>query len=95
MPRQRARIWTQTHTRGVKSFWRLVKRGNHATLHGSSPEHRNRYVQEFAGCQNVRESDTVDQMAGLLAGMVGKRLRYPQFIAKNGLRFGARPAFQR
>ena len=41
-----------------------------------SVKHLGRYVQEFAGRHNQRLSDTLDQMAFVVAGMVGKRLRY-------------------
>ena len=50
-----------------------------------SPKHLDRYVNEFSGRHNVRESDTVDQMAGVIAGMAGKRLCYSDLIADNGL----------
>ena len=80
----------QAHTNGVESFWGMLKRGYYGTFHKISPKHPNRYVQEFAGRQNVREFDTVDQMGGLVAGMSGRRLRYRTLIAPNGLRSGAR-----
>ena len=44
----------------------------------------------LAGRHNVREADTVDQMVGVVAGMGGKRLRYNDLIADNGLENGAR-----
>ena len=46
---------------------------------------RDRYVQEFAGRQNLREQDTIEQLAALSEGMDGKRLRYRTLIASNGL----------
>ena len=36
----------------------------------------------------MREADTVDQMVGVVAGMGGKRLRYSDLIADNGLDSG-------
>lgn len=57
-----------------------------------SPKHLDRYVGEFAGRHNVRDSNTVDQMAALARGMVGKRLTYAALIADNGLASGARSA---
>ena len=50
----------------------MLKRGYYGTFHKISPKHLNRYVCGFAGRQNVREADTVDQMGGLVAGMSGK-----------------------
>ncbi|MCY4461428.1 MAG: hypothetical protein OXC26_13715 [Albidovulum sp.] len=55
-----------------------------------SPKHLNRYVQEFAGRHNIRDLDTITPMTVLAQGMVGKRLRYSELIADNGLPSGAR-----
>ncbi len=50
----------------------------------------NRYVAEFVGRNNLRDLDTVDQMASLIAGTDGKRLTFKALIAENGLSSGAR-----
>ena len=68
------------HTNGVESFWSLLKRGYHGTFHKMSVKHLDRYVQEFAGRHNVRELDTIDQMAKIAKGMDGKRLPYKTLI---------------
>ena len=60
------------------------------TFHKLSPKHLDRYVQEFAGRHNIRNSDTLDQMAAVMHGMEQKRLRYRELIADNGLDSGAR-----
>ena len=78
------------HTNGVESFWSMLKRGYHGVYHHISPKHLQRYVREFSGRHNVRESDTVDQMASVVAGLVGKRLMYRDLIADNGLASEAR-----
>lgn len=78
------------HTNGIESFWASLKRGYVGVYHKMSPKHLNRYVQEFAGRHNVRDLDTLDQMARLAEGMAGKRLRYKDLIADNGLSSGAR-----
>ena len=71
----------QAHTNGIESFWSMLKRGYHGTFHHFSAKHIDRYVSEFSGRHNVRESDTVDQMRNIVAGMVGKRLMYRDLIS--------------
>ena len=80
----------QAHTNVIESFWSMLKRAHKGTFHKISPKHLDRYVTEFAGRHNVRDADTVDQMLGVVAGMGGKRLRYNDLIADNGLDSGAR-----
>ena len=69
------------HVQGIESFWSMFKRGYHGTYHHMSAKHLDRYVSEFAGRHNVREADTVDQMAALARGFVGKRLTYRELVA--------------
>ena len=78
------------HTNGVESFWSMLKRAHKGTFHKMSPKHLDRYVNEFAGKHNIRESDTRDQMGAVVQGMDGQRLRYRDLIADNGLDSGAR-----
>ena len=66
----------EVHTNGVESFWSMLKRAHKGTFHKVSPQHMQKYVAEFAGKHNIRESDTIDQMGMIAAGMSGKRLRY-------------------
>ena len=72
-------IWA--HTNGMESFWSILKRGYLGTYHNMSPNHLDRYLAEFVGRHNVRGADTIDQMANLVASMVGKRLMYRELIA--------------
>ena len=78
------------HTNGIESLWSMLKHAHKGTFHKFSPKHLDRYVQEFAGRHNIREQDTIQQMGSMRSGMEGKRLRYKQLIADNGLASGAR-----
>ena len=46
-----------------------------------SPKHLDRYVSEFAGRYNNRNSDTEDQMGHIAQGTIGKRLKYKELTA--------------
>ena len=46
-----------------------------------SPNHLDRYVKEFAGRQNQRELDTIDQILDVVQGAEGKRFEYKDLIA--------------
>ena len=78
------------HTNGMELFWSMLKRGYIGIYHKISPKHLARYVSEFRGRHNIRESGTLAQMGSLARGMVGKRLRYEMLVADNGLASGAR-----
>ena len=68
-------------TNGLESFWSMLKRGHYGTYHKMSVKHLHRYVNEFAGRSTLRDDDTVDQMAALTVGMLGRRLRYEDLVA--------------
>ena len=78
------------HTNGMESFWAMFKRGIAGTYHKLSAKHLHRYIVEFSGRHNIRERDTLAQMADVAGGMVGKSLPYAALIADNGLASGAR-----
>ncbi len=70
-----------THTNGMESFWALLKRGYIGVYHQMSPKHLGRYVTEFERRHNNRPMDTLTQMADMVRGCIGKRLRYADLIA--------------
>lgn len=84
----------QAHTNGIESFWAVLKRGYDGVYHYMSPKHLDRYVAEFERRHNDRDADTVEQMEEIVGGMVGRRLRYRNVVADNGLTSGARGGSQ-
>ncbi len=78
------------HTNGIESFWSMLKRAHKGTFHKMSPKHLQRYVSEFAGKHNIRESGTLVQMRDTVARLVGRNLLYRDPIRPNGLPSGAR-----
>ena len=75
----------RAHTNGMESFWSMLKRAHDGTFHKISPKHLQRYVSEFAGKHNHRESGTLVQMRDTVARLVGRNLFYRDLIAPNGL----------
>ena len=80
----------KAHTNGIESFWSMLKRAHKGTFHKISPKHLQRYVHEFAGKHNIRDSGTLAQMRDTVARLVGRNLLHRDLIADNGLSSGAR-----
>ncbi|MDE0342629.1 MAG: IS1595 family transposase [Deltaproteobacteria bacterium] len=78
------------HTNGIESFWSMLKRAHKGTFHKISPKRLQRYVSEFAGKHNIRDSGTLVQMRDTVARLVGRNLLYRDLIADNGLSSSAR-----
>ena len=74
----------RAHTNGIESFWSMLKRAHDGTFHKISPKHLQRYVSEFAGKHNIRDSGTLAQMRDTVARLVGRRLLYSDLISDNG-----------
>ena len=53
----------------------------HGMFRKMSTKHSHRYVNEFAGRHNIREADTIEQMAFLAQGVAEKRLPYKESVA--------------
>ena len=79
----------QIHTNGMESFWSMLKRAHKETFHKISPKHLQRYVSEFAGKHNIRDSGTIAQMRDTVARLVGRRLLHRDLIRPNGLSSGS------
>ena len=73
----------QAHVNGVESFWSMLKRGYHGTFHHFSAKHLQRYADEFATRQGLREHDTIDLMGEVVGRMVGKRLTYSALVGED------------
>ncbi len=69
------------HTNGIESIWAMFKRGIVGVYHHVSVKHLHRYSTEFAGRHSDRKSDTMTQIANLIGGMHGKRLRWADMVA--------------
>ena len=84
----------KAHTNGIESFWATLRRAHMGTFHKFSPKHLQRYVNEFAAKNNVRDMDTIDQMRHVVNQMPQKRLTYEQLKAPHpdGLSSHAREA---
>ena len=75
LPFEHESVWHSTadyvrgkaHTNGIESFWAMLKRAHKGTFHKISHKHLHRYITEFAGKHNVRDLDTLAQMAALAA----------------------------
>ena len=79
---------TGSSTRAAAGLAR--KRAHKGVYHKFSKKHLHRYVVQFVGKHNLRESDTIVQMGMVVSGLVGKRLLYQELIADNGKSSGAR-----
>ena len=74
-------VHEQAYTNAMESFWSMLKRGFSGTYHQSNSKHLHRYVDEFQGRHNNRPLDTARQMANVVQGADGKRLRYEDLIS--------------
>ena len=68
------------HTQGIESFWATLKRAHKGTFHRLSAKHLHRYVDEFVSRHNMRELDTLAQMALIASKMENAQLRYKDLV---------------
>ena len=82
-------------TNSIESIWAELKRAVKGTFRKMSPKHTQRYLDEFTGRLNTRDLDTLDHMAVIARGLVGKSLPRALLISDNGLaNYARKPAWQ-
>jgi transposase-like protein len=69
------------HTNGIENFWSLLKRGIIGIFHQVSPQHLQRYCDEFAARYNTRKIKDNERF-DLYQQRVNGRLTYNQLIGK-------------
>jgi len=72
------------HTNGLENFWSLLKRGIKGTYVSVEPFHLFRYLDEQAFRFNERKDNDAGRFVKVVAGIVGKGLRYSKLIGKTG-----------
>lgn len=69
------------HTNSIEGFWGLLKRGIVGTFHYVSPQHLQRYCDEFSYKYNTRDSSNIYRFDDSLSKAEGKRIKYRQLTA--------------
>jgi transposase-like protein len=69
------------HTNGIENFWSLLKRGIIGIFHQVSPQHLQRYCDEFAARYNTRKIKDHERFELSVQNSNG-RLKYKQLIGK-------------
>ena len=72
------------HKNGLENFWALLKRGIRGTYVSVEPSHLFRYLDEQAFRFNERKDNDAGRFVKVVAGIVGKGLRYSKLIGKTG-----------
>jgi len=72
------------HTNGLENFWSLLKRGIRGTYVSVEAFHLFRYLDEQAFRFNERKDNDAGRFIKVVAGIVGKGLRYSKLIGKTG-----------
>src|SRR4029077_1927115 len=72
------------HTNGLENFWSLLKRGIRGTYVSVEPFHLFRYLDEQSFRFNERKDNDAGRFVKVVAGVIGKGLRYAKLIGKSG-----------
>jgi transposase-like protein len=72
------------HTNGLENFWSLLKRGIKGTYVSVEPFHLFRYLDEQSFRFNERKDNDAGRFVKVVAGIIGKGLRYAKLIGKKG-----------
>lgn len=70
------RTYGDEHTNNIEGYWSILKRGIIGTFHFVSPQHLQRYCDEFAHRYNTRTATTPERFLAAVKGAQGKRLKY-------------------
>lgn len=68
------------HTNNIEGFWALLKRGIMGVYHYISPQHLQRYCDEYAFRHNTRNLADNERFHLSLVKTAGRRLRYKDLI---------------
>lgn len=79
------------HSKGIEGSRSMLKRARGGTFHKMSPKRPQRYVSEFTGKCNIRDSGTLAQVLDSTARFVVRKLLYRRLIADNGFSNAGRP----
>lgn len=70
------------HVNGIENFWSQLKRGIYGVYHHVSPDHLNRYCDEFAYRFNSRKQKDVDRFHYVLGHCEG-RLKWDDLVQEH------------
>ena len=70
------------HTNNIENFWSTLKRGVIGTFHFVSPQHLQKYCNEFAHRFNTKELTPVERFTENIKNCADKRLTYAQLTQR-------------
>ena len=70
----------QAHTKGVESFWALLKRGYNGIYHHMSPKHLHRYINELSFRHNTAQSGTMAFIDMTIEKILNRCLTYKELV---------------